>query len=305
MDLDALREAHYNAVILRERNVHGTVIVFRVKPDNPIPRPKPGQWLELGLGVWEPVREDAVAGSARRFGPEAMIRRAYSISSRILDDALERVVAPDEAEGLEFFLSLVIPPEERAGKVPNLTGRLFCLREGDRLWISDAPMGEYTLDPVRPDDDVLFLATGTGEAPHNAMIRDLLLREHAGRIASVVSVRHREDLAYDAVHRRLTELFPRYRYHAFSTRDAGGEARHLQDHVEDGTLEALVGFPLDPARVHVFVCGNPGMIGPPRLVRGERLFPEEPGVVKLLEDRYGFNADDREPGVNVHFERYW
>jgi ferredoxin--NADP+ reductase len=305
MDITALREAHYNAVILRERNIQGTVMVFRVLPDNPIPQPKPGQWLELGLGVWEPVREDAVAGSAKRFGPEAMIRRAYSISSRILDDGLQRVVKADEADGFEFFLSLVIPPAERAGKVPNLTGRLFRLGEGDRLWISDAPLGEYTLDPVGPEDDVLFLATGTGEAPHNAMIRDLLLREHQGRIASVVSVRRHDDLAYDAVHRRLTELFPRYRYHAFSTRDPESETKHLQDHLREGSLESLAGFPLDPKRVHVFVCGNPGMIGPPRLVRGERIFPDEPGVVGILEDEYGFSADDRNPGVNVHFERYW
>jgi ferredoxin/flavodoxin---NADP+ reductase len=282
LDLDALRHRHYNATIVGERIHHGTVMVIRVLPDSPLPAPKPGQWLEMGLGVWEPVQEGAESGSVRRLSPDALIRRAYSLSS----------------------LSLVLPPEERAQRVPNLTGRLFCLRPRGRLFLSDRAMGDYTLEGVRPDHDVLLLATGTGEAPHNHMIWDLLRRGHAGRIASIVSVRHRDDLAYDTVHRRLADLFPNYRYAAVVTREDGGARLHLQDYLKDGMLEGLAGFALDPARVQVYLCGNPGMIGPPRFLAGRRQYPDAVGMVELLEER-GLNADLGRPPINVHYERYW
>lgn len=314
-DAAALRERHYNATLTGEAIHHGTVMVIRVEPDDPVPEPRPGQWLELGLGVWEPVQEGAVAGSAGRLPPDALIRRSYSLSSPILA-ADGSLLAPGELDGFEFFLSLVLPPEERAGRVPNLTGRLFRLRPGDRLFLSDAPMGSYTLDPVRPEDDVLFLATGTGEAPHNAMIWDLLRRDHPGRVASIVSARHREDLAYHAVHRRLAGRFPRYRYQAVVTRDReeGPEAgapgvypaagRRLQDFFRDGSLEQWAGFPVRPGSTQVFLCGNPGMIGPPRRLSGKRVFPEETGMVELLEGA-GFHSEPGERPVDVHYERYW
>jgi ferredoxin--NADP+ reductase len=160
------------------------------------------------------------------------------------------------------------------------------------------------LDPVAPDTDVLFLATGTGEAPHNHMIWDLLRRRHPGRVASIVSVRHQDDLAYDPVHRRLAELFPNYRYHALVTRGPGAAGKHLQDLLREDALPSLAGFPLDPERTQVFLCGNPGLIGPPRYLSGKREFPSPPGMVQLLEER-GFNADRRTPPLNVHYERYW
>jgi ferredoxin--NADP+ reductase len=303
-DIQQLRDRLYNAEIIGERIHHGTVMVIRVRPDAEIPVPEPGQWLEMGLGMFEEVMEGAEPGSPRRMPSDGLIKRAYSLSSPILTPDRSRLVEPGEREGFEFFLSLVVPPAERAGKVPNLTGRLFCLRPGDRLFLSDQPMGDYTLESVEGDEDILFLATGTGEAPHNSMIWELLRREHAGRIASLVSVRYLEDLAYDKIHRRLRELFPRYAYRAMATRGIDGDGEHLQDLLETGTLEALADFPLDPFRTRVFLCGNPGMIGPPRVLSGKRVFPEDNGLVELLEAR-GFNADPSAGPVNIHYERYW
>ncbi len=305
LDLDALRREHYNAEIEIKQVVEGAVMVFRVHPDHPVPRPKPGQWLELGLGVWEPVAEGAEPGTAKRLPPDGVIKRAYSLSSRILESDHSRLTEPRPENGFEFFLSLVIPPAQRAKKVPNLTGRFFHLKSGARLFISDQPMGRYTLDPVRPTDDVLFLASGTGEAPHNAMIWDLLRREHPGRIASVVSVRRRRDLAYDRVHRRLTELFPRFRYHALATREPDSDGRHLQDLLRDGSLEKAAGFELDPGRTQIFICGNPAMIGVPRTIQGERIYPESTGLVEILETGRGFHADPETGRANLHYERYW
>ena len=304
-DLDDLRRKHYNATIIGERIHHGTVMVIRVRPDAAVPEPEPGQWLELGLGIWEPVMEGAQPGSTKRVPPNRVIRRAYSLSSPILTPDHSRLLEPKEWEGFEFFLSLVVPPAERAGRVPNLTGRLFCLKPEDRLLISDQPMGEYTLAPVSPRDNVLFLATGTGEAPHNMMVWELLRRNRGDRVTSIVSVRYVEDLAYDPVHRRLTELFPRYRYEAVATREPESDGRHLQELLLDGTIERMAGFSLDPSNTRIYLCGNPGMIGPPRVVSGKRILPEDTGLVELLERR-GFNTDQKSGGeVNLHFERYW
>ncbi len=305
MDQDRLRETHYNAAIVHKRVCRDSVMVIRVVPDGPLPQPMAGQWVELGLGVWEPVMPGAEAGTAKRLAPDSVIRRAYSVSSPILDPGGGRLVRRDEETSLEFFLSLVFPPAQRASRVPNLTGRLFCREPGDRLFLAGEPLGNYTLAPVGPEDDLLFLATGTGEAPHNRMIWELLRRGHPGRIASVVSVRYRGDLAYDGVHRRLAGLFPRYRYHAIATREPDFDGRRLQDLFADGTIESAAGFAIEPGRTQVFLCGNPGMIGPPRLLTGRRVFPEAPGLVEILERDRGMNSDLRRGAVDVHYERYW
>jgi ferredoxin--NADP+ reductase len=303
-EVEELRRRHYNATVGEEHIHHGSVMILRVKPDRPMPAPRAGQWLELGLGIWEPVKEGALAGTPRRLPPDALVKRAYSVSSPILSPDRSRLVEPGDYEGIEFFLSLVIPPAERAGRVPNLTGRMFCLQPGSRLFLSEAPEGDYLLEPVRPEEDVLFVATGTGEAPHNLMIWDLLRGGHEGRVASIVSARHREDLVYHDAHTRLAELFPRYRYHGYATRGEGADGRHVQELLADGTLESRAGFPLRPGSTRVYLCGNPGMIGPPRMLQGERVFPGEQGMVELLEAR-GFNADPGRGAVDVHYERYW
>lgn len=66
-------------------------------------------------------------------------------------------------------------------------------------------------------------------------------------------------------------------------------------------------MPLDPARTHVYLCGNPKMIGAPDKDKTGRLvYPQPPGVVGLLEER-GFRVDQpqaKEHG-NIHFEKYW
>jgi ferredoxin--NADP+ reductase len=59
----------------------------------------------------------------------------------------------------------------------------------------------------------------------------------------------------------------------------------------------------------VFLCGNPAMVGVPAkdAATGELRYPQPPGVIELLETRYGFRRDvpaARFRG-NIHFEEYW
>ena len=301
-----LRRQKYNAAVTRLQRVHPDLMIVRVRPDFPRPPHKPGQYGLLGLGYWEP-RMPGCQEETDIADPTKLARRAYSLSCSVLDEAgvlLDR----DATDWIEFYVVLVRQSEK--GEAPALTPRLFMLREGDRLFVGEKITGAYTLDPVRPDDAVVFLATGTGEAPHNYMLWDLLRRGHRGRILSACCVRYGKDLGYRAVHDDLMHRHPNYTYLALTTREAAdaGHKVYIQDLITSGQLEERLGAPLDPARTHVFLCGNPKMIGAPEKDRetGERVYPRPPGVIELLEGR-GFRADQANIKFkgNIHYEEYW
>jgi ferredoxin--NADP+ reductase len=65
-----------------------------------------------------------------------------------------------------------------------------------------------------------------------------------------------------------------------------------------------MGIDLDPASTHVFLCGNPAMIGIPESDDSTAGFPEPVGVVELLTER-GFTLDRRRKSGNIHVEEYW
>jgi ferredoxin--NADP+ reductase len=184
------------------------------------------------------------------------------------------------------------------------------LKEGERLKIGEKITGNFTLDGVQPTDTVLFLSTGTGEAPHNYMLWELLRRGHQGRILGACCTRYQRDLGYLEVHRQVESMFPNYTYLTLTTRESRSDGRkvYIQDLISSGQLEEHLGQPLDPRSTHVFLCGNPKMIGVPIIDRetGERTYPQPTGVIELLEKR-GFRSDDLRSKTrgNIHFEKYW
>jgi ferredoxin--NADP+ reductase len=308
-EIAGLRQRRYNATVTYLRKLHSDLMILRVRPDFPRPEHLPGQYTTLGLGLWEPrfpgcQEEGLTPGDEGR-----LVRRAYSLSCSILDDG-GRLLDLARIDWLEFYLVLVRRTED-PHRAPALTPRLFMLREGDRLQVGEKITGQFTLEPVKPDDNVVFLATGTGEAPHNYMVWHLLRSGHRGRIVSVCCVRYRRDLGYLPVHERLAAEFPNYTYVSLTTRegDTAGPKFYVQDLIAGGQLEARMGDRLDPARTHVYLCGNPNMIGVPVKDRatGLRTYPRPAGVIELLETRYGFTADNVAARVkgNVHFEEYW
>ena len=78
--------------------------------------------------------------------------------------------------------------------------------------------------------------------------------------------------------------------------------------ITSGQLEEKLGQSLDPRRTHVYLCGNPNMIGVPQKNRetGERIFPQPSGVLEILEKR-GFQMDQPSLKIkgNLHYEEYW
>ena len=180
-ELVELRRKYYNAAIVWMRRAHSDLMVVRIRPDFPRPKHKPGQYSTIGLGLWEPRFPGCQAETLSPGDEKKLARRAYSISCSVLGDD-GQLLDLERSDWLEFYIVLVRESEKK--QAPALTPRLFLLREGDRLFVGEKITGHFTLDPVQPGDAVVFLATGTGEAPHNYLLWELLRRGHTGRILS-------------------------------------------------------------------------------------------------------------------------
>lgn len=309
-EIAALRSKHYNASVVDVRLAHDDLMILRVRPDGGVPAFRAGQYTTLGLGYWEPRAPDTQPEHITEADQHRLVKRAYSISFPVLDRQ-SRLLSHDQCDFLEFYLVLV---REAPGAAPALTPRLFHLQPGSRLFVGTKITGHYTLASVAAGHDVVFLATGTGEAPHNAMVAELLARQHTGRIVNAVCVRRRVDLGYATVHGQVEAQFANYRYLGLTTREPENldpslpgftGKQYIQNLIESGRLEQELAGPLDPQKTHVFLCGNPAMIGIPHVEDdGSHTYPHPVGVIELLERR-GFRSDERGHAGNIHFERYW
>jgi ferredoxin/flavodoxin---NADP+ reductase len=305
-EIAELRQKHYNATVASLKLPNSDLMILRVKPDSGVPAHRPGQYSTLGMGHWE-SRAPGCQDEIPKPGDEKkLIRRAYSISSSIVDDA-GNLPASIAREWLEFYIVLVREAEKAP---PALTPRLFTLKEGDRLFLGEKIAGHYTLEPVKQTDNVIFLSTGTGEAPHNYMLWELLHKKHYGRVLSACCVRYQRDLGYLPIQEDLTRRYSNYKYLSLTTRETTnvGQKVYIQDLITSGQLEERLGDALDPTRTHVYLCGNPKMIGVPAVDRasGAVTFPKPLGVIEILMKR-GFQID--QPALklkgNIHVEEYW
>ncbi|MCI0704108.1 MAG: ferredoxin--NADP reductase [Planctomycetia bacterium] len=305
-EIAELRHRRYNATAISIKLVNPDLMIMRVKPDFPRPVHQPGQYGTLGLGYWERRTEGCQLESLAAGDETKVVRRAYSISCSIYSEP-GRLMKLEENDWLEFYIVLV--RENPDGRVPALTPRLFAMSQGDRIQLGERITGHFTLDPVKPGDSVVFLSTGTGEAPHNYMLWELLRKGHTGKILNACCVRYLRDLGYVETHQALMKQFPNYTYLPLATREPGiAKKVYIQDLITSGELEDQLGAPLDPAKTHVFLCGNPKMIGVPIRDRetGATTYPQPVGVIEVLEGR-GFRADVAATKFkgNVHFEEYW
>ncbi len=305
-----LREKHYNADVIGIWRIHDDLMILRVRPDWGMTEFSPGQYSVLGLGYWEPRVAGVLDDTVDDLHARRVVKRAYSFSCPMLD-ARKTILPPSRCDFFEFYIVLIRQGENAP---PGLTPRLFALKVGDRVFVGPKVTGHYTLDGVRPTDDVAFFGTGTGEAPHNAMVAQLLADGHGGKIVCVTCVRNRQDLGYVAAHRELEKQAADYRYLTLTTRERENldpnhpgyvGKRYLQDYFQSDDFLCDSGIEMQPDRCHIFLCGNPAMIGAPRSgVDPAARYPSPTGMVELLERR-GFKADEKgEPG-NIHFEKYW
>jgi ferredoxin--NADP+ reductase len=300
--IEELRKEHYNATITYFEPTHSDLWVLGVRPDHGDVHHLPGQYASLGLGYWEKRIDDAEdAQLDDRW--DKLVRRSYSISHRIFDEHGYLAQERDTTE-LEFYIVLVPPTDDN---IPGLTPRLALKRPGDRIYLGPKVAGRYTLGPVTdPKGTVVFFATGTGEAPHNAMAVELLRKGHMGPIVSAVTVRNLADLGYMEKNRELESRYHNFHYLPLPTREPGIPKRYIQDLISDDAFDKEFGVTLDPETTHVFMCGNPAMIGLPTEDEetGKLTYPKPTGVVEILTER-GFTLDHRKTKGNLHYEEYW
>ena len=87
------------------------------------------------------------------------------------------------------------------------------------MFIGKKGIGSYSLEHLRSEaETVVFLASGTGEAPHTQMIAELLSENRDINIVSAVSCRFEKDFAYREAYKKLEDENPNFFYYTTSTR---------------------------------------------------------------------------------------
>lgn len=294
-------DSPYNAMIQELTFLTSRLMRLRVVPDFPIPAYRAGQFFTLGLLGQELRVEGFLEDPLPEERKNKLIRRAYSVAHPMLDEKKQLYASPPPY--LEFSISLADQTPD--APPPALTPRLFARRFKEGIFLSEKAMGHYTLDLAEGARNYLFLSTGTGEAPHTAMVHELLQRNTSARIVVISCARTRPELAYHQEFRLLASRYENLKYFGFSTRDlpVGATKLHLQDLLEPRTFQEKFGFELNP-ETHVYLCGSPSMIGAPKKLRDGSIEINPQGVCALLKER-GFALDfGREKG-QVHYESYW
>jgi len=304
-DLEALRQQKYNATITYVREAAPGLNIFRISPDSENIDFSPGQFTTLGLLNGERFIVDAFVAE----DPAKLLKRAYSMSHPVFNWDTGSLIADHEMDYLEFYIVLVKDRNTDTGKLPALTPRLFGLEEGTRVFLGKIT-GNYTLKPneLAQKKHLIFCATGTGEAPHNAMIWKLLKEGYLGRMTSIICARNYPDLAYAEIYQILTRKYPNLTYIRLLTREPQVSKKYIQDIMENGEFEDEIEEKLSPSTHAFYLCGNPAMIGIPKIDRntGEVTYPPgKMGMIEWLEKR-GFRSDRGLKDIgNIHYEKYW
>ncbi|MBX3420445.1 MAG: ferredoxin--NADP reductase [Pirellulaceae bacterium] len=214
---------------------------------------KPGQFLQLGFDL-----------------PDGHLHRPYSVAS-------------PHGDVLEFFIVMV--------EGGQLTPRLWNLKVGDVLDVSQKAAGSFTLEHCPDASSLWLIGTGTGLAPYIAMLRTQQPWERYQRIVIVHGVRHVRDLAYQAEMAEYTQRNAgRFCYLPVVSREAysHGLSGRITTCIENGSLEraADLEFSQDNA---IMLCGNPDMLD---------------DCEQLLAARNIVKHKKKAPGQIV-IERYW
>ena len=302
-EIQTLRDKFYNSTITEIFEVQKALWIFRVKPDKGLVPFKPGQYTTLGLGIWEPCVSGNGPETLKPGQEKQLLRRAYSVSHPVLNSKTGKLYQGDEINFYEFYVTLVLSDVSTATP-PRLTPRIFALKKGDRLAFGPKMTGHYNLNNLGEGDQAVLFSTGTGEAPHNAMIWELLNRGDKAPIVSVVCTRYRADQAYRELHEKLEKQFSNYKVVYLATREKNEPKMYCQDLIQQGLFEKKTGISLESKKTHIYLCGNPSMIGRPEVKDGTKIYPKPEGIIEILEKKGFTMATPTQPG-NIHFEAYW
>ena len=269
----------YNATITDWIDLNRELAIFRVKPDHgQVPEFEPGQFATLAMPRnAAPLShgDDYPEGDPRWL---KLWRRAYSIAS-----------SPLERDHLEFYVVVV-----NEGK---LTPKIWHAKAGGRLWLDPRIKGEFTLDhvPDPADKNLLMISTGTGLAPYVSMLKTYRGKRRWNKFIILHGVRLAEDLGYREELMQIAREDPSVIYMPSCTREPegspwAGQRGRVNVVLEDDKLfEKCSGVKIDPADMHVFLCGNPDMLN----------------LAEAILHQRGFVTQTKKQPGNIHLERYW
>ncbi len=287
---EELRIEQYNAEIISFERKKDDLAIIRIRPDDTDAEYTAGQFISLGLFNFEGEGFD---------GEQAkLIKRPYSVSSPIVDTDCQLW----DIKYRDFYELYIVLVEDG-----ELTPLIFNCELGSRLFVTKEAKGTYVLpDKINPDDTIIFASTGTGLAPHNSMMVELLPHLSEGKVIVFDCVRYYFDLAYSETLDMLRDRYDNLIYIPLCTREDGNKL-YIQDFFKNDTLLEEYGVDIDPKKTHVFCCGNPAMIGMPKLNRssGKYSFQFPDGLIEILMKKYDMTIFSKKIGGNIHFEKYW
>ncbi len=265
-----------NAHLVQKIMVSPTLAIMRFVPDGwELPDFKAGQYGVLGLPYSAP--RIPTADKLPYDDPDKLIRRAYSVAS---SSAVKEYV--------EFYIALVESGE--------LTPRLFALEPGDKVWLGPKFTGMFTLSDVSRDQNVVFVATGTGLAPYMSMIRTDLQCNAERKFAILHGARHSWDLGYRSELNGFKRICNNFEYIPIINHPEEESGRWAGDvgYVQKLWLEKRVGaawgIEPTPENTHIFLCGNPNMVK---------------SMLEVLQKEGFTEYDRREKTGQIHVEKYW
>ncbi len=240
----------YNATLAERIDLTDALSIFKVTPDESLSDPAwfvPGQYVVLGMNN----EVDTDKGS---------VRRAMSIVS-----------APQELDGIEFYIRYVSKPESDN----PLTHLLWKTKPGDRLFMTTRPAGVFTVPKCLGDDNnrmKVCVAAGTGLAPFTSMLRHDKINNPSADLSDYAVMHgasYPADLGYEEEMKAYTEMGAYYLPTVSRPKEAPdwtGDSGRVEDYFKPERLEdtetrmGLGKGGLTPKNAAILICGLQGTI---------------------------------------------
>jgi len=174
------------------------------------------------------------------------------------DDVLARpysLVNTPEEPYLEVYFNIV---EEGP-----LSPKLFALKAGDDVFVSDNPSGFLTVSELPECRHLWMMATGTGIGPFLSILKSAAVWQKFEKVVLCYSVSMAVELAYqDLILQVLAQHGEQFVYVPIVTREAhaGALGARITTVMKDGTLEKHTGLSINADDSHVMMCGSSEMI---------------------------------------------
>jgi ferredoxin--NADP+ reductase len=174
---------------------------------------------------------------------DAVVARPYSL------------VSTSQEAHLEVYFNIV---EEGP-----LSPRLFDLKAGDEVLVSDNPSGFLTVSEIPQCNHLWMIATGTGIGPFLSILKSAAAWQKFDKIILCYSVSYAEELAYqDVIEQIAVTHGEQFCYVPIVTREtfAHGLGKRVPTLMQDASLEQHTGLDINAENSHVMMCGSSDMI---------------------------------------------